>query len=64
MDCGAANVILAHNHPGGDPKPSFEDLQLTHKIVELGRQLDITVVDHIIVGHSAVVSLRALGHIK
>lgn len=64
LDCGAAKLILAHNHPGGDPKPSFEDLQLTHKIVELGRQLDIVVVDHIIVGHSNVVSLRALGHIR
>lgn len=64
LDCGAAKLILAHNHPGGDPKPSFEDLQLTHKIVELGRQLDIVVVDHIIIGHSSVVSLRALGHIK
>lgn len=64
LDCGAAKLILAHNHPGGDPKPSFEDLQLTHKIVELGKQLDIIVVDHIIVGHGSVVSLRALGHIK
>lgn len=62
LDCGAAKIILAHNHPGGDPKPSFEDLQLTHKIVELGRQLDILVIDHIIVGHSETISLKALGH--
>jgi len=63
LDCGANKIILAHNHPGGDPKPSFEDLQLTHKLIELGRQLDIDVVDHIIVGHNKTVSLKALGHI-
>jgi DNA repair protein RadC len=62
LDCGAAKIILAHNHPGGDPKPSFEDLQLTHNIVELSRQLDILVIDHIIVGHSETISLKALGH--
>jgi DNA repair protein RadC len=62
LDCGAAKIILAHNHPGGDPKPSFEDLQLTRKIVELSRQLDIMVIDHIIVGHSETISLKALGY--
>lgn len=63
LDCGAAKLILAHNHPGGDAKPSFEDLQLTEKISNLGRQLDIVTLDHIIVGHDEVVSLKALGYL-
>lgn len=63
LECEAAKIILAHNHPGGDPKPSFEDLKLTHKLVSLANQLDISVVDHIIVGHSETVSLKALGHL-
>jgi DNA repair protein RadC len=63
LDCGAAKLILAHNHPGGDAKPSFEDLQLTEKISNLGRQLDIITLDHIIVGHDEVVSLKALGYL-
>lgn len=64
LDCGAVNLILAHNHPGGDAKPSFEDLQLTQRISDLGLQLDIVTLDHIIVGHEEVVSLKALGYIK
>lgn len=63
LDCGAAKIILAHKHPGGNPNPSFEDLQLTHKLISLSAQLDIIVVDHIIIGHSDIVSLKALGHI-
>jgi DNA repair protein RadC len=63
LNCGAAKIILAHNHPGGNPKPSFEDLALTQKIIELAKALDIVVVDHIIIGHMETVSLKALGHI-
>lgn len=47
----AATVVLAHNHPSGDPEPSPEDLEITRKLVEVGRALDIVVADHIIVGH-------------
>lgn len=63
LERGAAKIILAHNHPGGDPKPSFEDLQLTHKLIELGKELEVIVLDHIIIGHSSIVSLKGLGHI-
>ncbi|MUM76594.1 DNA repair protein RadC [Pseudodesulfovibrio sp. F-1] len=45
----AAALILAHNHPGGDPTPSMEDLALTQRIRETARGLDIRVLDHIIV---------------
>jgi DNA repair protein RadC len=47
---GVASIILAHNHPSGDPSPSREDLALTRRLVEAGKMLEIRVHDHIIVG--------------
>ena len=46
----AASVILAHNHPSGDPTPSKEDIDITRRLLEAGRILGIRVVDHIICG--------------
>jgi DNA repair protein RadC len=46
----AAAVILAHNHPGGDPNPSAEDLRITRQIIEAGRILGIKVLDHVVIG--------------
>jgi DNA repair protein RadC len=46
----AAAVILAHNHPSGDPHPSQEDRVLTQRLVEAGKLLGISVLDHLIVG--------------
>ena len=58
----AAMVVLAHNHPSGDPTPSPEDARVTRKLVEVGEALDIPVVDHIVVGHDGrYVSLREKG---
>jgi DNA repair protein RadC len=48
---GAASVILAHNHPSGDPAPSSADLNVTRICREAGTILGIAVVDHIILGH-------------
>ena len=45
-----AAVVLAHNHPSGDPSPSAEDVRITRQMVEAGRTLDIRVLDHIVVG--------------
>ncbi len=45
----AAYIILAHNHPSGNLKPSNEDLKLTKKLVEAGKLLDLLVVDHLII---------------
>jgi DNA repair protein RadC len=45
-----ASVVLAHNHPSGDPTPSAEDIQITRQIVEAGRLIEIAVLDHIILG--------------
>lgn len=45
-----ASVVLAHNHPSGDPAPSGEDLRVTRQLVAAGRVLDIRVTDHVILG--------------
>ncbi|MBI3320437.1 MAG: DNA repair protein RadC [Candidatus Omnitrophica bacterium] len=57
----AAAVIVAHNHPSGDPEPSEQDLALTKRLVQAGKLLGIEVLDHLIVGSNEVVSLKALG---
>ncbi|HET9681855.1 MAG TPA: DNA repair protein RadC [Candidatus Limnocylindrales bacterium] len=57
----AAGVILAHNHPSGDPSPSPDDLHLTAEALAAGRLLDIDVLDHLVIGHDAYVSLRDRG---
>lgn len=55
----AASVILAHNHPSGDPTPSPEDARATEQLVEAGRLLDIEVLDHLVIGNARWESLRA-----
>ncbi|HSB05170.1 MAG TPA: DNA repair protein RadC [Thermodesulfobacteriota bacterium] len=57
----AASVILAHNHPSGDPEPSEDDLKITKKLAESGKILGIEVVDHIIVGKNKFYSFREKG---
>lgn len=49
---GAARIILAHNHPGGDPTPSKEDIDITRRLVEAGKILGVPVVDHLILGRA------------
>jgi DNA repair protein RadC len=57
----AAGVILVHNHPSGDPTPSPDDLHLTAEALAAGRLLDVELLDHLVVGHDAWVSLRDRG---
>lgn len=57
----AASIILAHNHPSGDPTPSPQDYEVTESLVNAGRLMGIPVNDHIIIGHQCFVSLRQLG---
>ena len=57
----ASAVILAHNHPSGDPTPSRGDVEATRRIAEAGRALDICIHDHVIVARSGWTSFRALG---
>jgi DNA repair protein RadC len=58
---GAAGVIVAHNHPSGDPTPSADDRAVTRQLVEAGRILDIPVFDHVIIGEPRYVSFAELG---
>jgi len=57
----AAGMIVAHNHPSGDPTPSPEDVQVTRNLVQAGSLMDIELLDHVIVGHQRFVSLRERG---
>jgi len=57
----SANIILIHNHPSGDPSPSREDIQITRRIAECGRLLDIELLDHVVVADSGYVSLKERG---
>ena len=57
----AASIVLAHNHPSGDPEPSREDIETTHRLVNAGNILGINVLDHIIVGDGKYISLREHG---
>lgn len=58
---GASSLVVAHNHPSGDPTPSPEDLEVTARLVDIGQALDIPVHDHVIVGDPGWVSLRQRG---
>jgi len=57
----SASVILAHNHPSGDPTPSREDRQVTSRLTDSGELLGIDVLDHIVMGREGCVSIRELG---
>jgi DNA repair protein RadC len=57
----ATAMIVAHNHPSGDPTPSPEDVQVTRSIVEAGSLLGIDVLDHLVIGHQRFISLKERG---
>src|SRR5690606_9888320 len=61
LNIGSVAIILAHNHPSGNPEPSRADIQITHRIVEAGRLLGVAVHDHVIIGKQGHVSLKARG---
>jgi DNA repair protein RadC len=54
----AAGCVLAHNHPSGDPTPSFEDIELTHRMRAVGDLVGIPVVDHVVIGERKFISIR------
>ena len=58
IQASAAQVIIAHNHPSGDPEPSEGDLVITKRLVEAGKILEIAVVDHIIVTSNSFLSFK------
>ena len=57
----AAGILLAHDHPSGDPEPSADDVRTTRDVVAAGRLLGVSVVDHVIIGAGRHVSLRERG---
>lgn len=63
LEVGATALILAHNHPSGDPKPSSEDIRVTRLVAAAAEVLDIRLHDHVIVARSGWISLRAAGYL-
>jgi len=59
----SASIILAHNHPSGNPSPSKEDIELTERISEAGRLLGIDLLDHMIIGNERYASMREEGYL-
>ena len=57
----AYGIILLHNHPGGDPTPSREDVMITRRIYEAGELLGIRLFDHIVIGDNCFVSMKEKG---
>ncbi len=60
LELSATAIIIAHNHPSGDPTPSRADIQMTQAIVEIAKPLGISVHDHIIVGKEGYASFKGL----
>ena len=66
--CGASAIIIAHNHPSGDPQPSEADVKVTRDLIRAGQIIKIEVVDHVVIGSPSparplgYVSLRELGY--
>jgi len=58
IDARAASIIIANNHPSGDPEPSEDDLEITHRLVESGKILDIEIFDHIIITKTKAFSFK------
>lgn len=54
----AVHILLIHNHPSGDPSPSRADIQISKKVMEAGKLIDIQLLDHIIIGDHSYVSLK------
>jgi DNA repair protein RadC len=57
----AASIILAHNHPSGDPTPSPEDVALTRSVIQAGKLMDIEVLDHLVIGNARFISMKEKG---
>jgi DNA repair protein RadC len=61
LELSASAIILAHNHPSGDPTPSSADVAMTRQVADAGKVMGVIVHDHIVVGRDGVASLKALG---
>lgn len=61
VEHGSAGIVLAHNHPSGDPRPSESDRRVTRRLAAAAEALDCTVLDHLVFGGEECTSLRQLG---
>ncbi len=61
LELSAANIILVHNHPSGDPKPSAVDIDITNQIVEAANAISVKVHDHLVIGRNGASSFKSLG---
>lgn len=59
----SAGIVLAHNHPSGDPRPSDRDCRATRRLATAAEALDCTVLDHLVFAGSDCTSLRRLGYL-
>lgn len=57
----AASIVICHNHPSGDPTPSSEDINITHRLKECGKLLGIDLLDHLIIGNGTYISMKEKG---
>jgi DNA repair protein radc len=57
----SASIVICHNHPSGDPTPSNEDINITHRLKECGKLLGIDLLDHLIIGNGKYISLKEKG---
>ena len=60
LECEAVSIVLAHNHPSGDATPSRDDIQMTYQIIQAAQLMNITVIDHIIIGKYDIKSFKSL----
>lgn len=60
-ELGSAGIVLAHNHPSGDPRPSDSDCRCTRRLATAAEALDCTVLDHLVFAGGECVSFRSLG---
>ncbi|RYG28193.1 MAG: hypothetical protein EON93_19045, partial [Burkholderiales bacterium] len=63
LELGATGLIMAHNHPSGDPAPSRSDLQATRAVADAARLFDIQLHDHIIIARTGCLSMRGAGYL-
>lgn len=57
----ASALIVVHNHPSGDPKPSRDDIEMTRELKAAAKSLEIELHDHVVIGHGTHASFRSLG---
>ena len=58
---GSVGLILAHNHPSGDPAPSVADRAFTKRLALVGEAMDLTLIDHLVLADGQCTSMRAIG---